>query len=326
MSTRGGTNPPTAKRDDPAATDAARLLCFCFGHSVGDIEFEVVSGAPDRIRTSIIERCRRGENRCEELNPSGACCLGDVAQAYARAKASEHAVTTSHGEDAPAPVSDCCAAPAESRLMSVGQGSARTLGSSRRWTGAALGAAILSSACCWLPLALVSAGVSAGALGVAFEALRPVFITMSVALLAIGFLAVSRREPSCEPGDACATSADRAPIRPAFWLAVVLCIGFGALPSYLGFFAGGVETGAVANLESGASRTFQVDGMTCEACASALGASLRAVQGVEGAGVDHAAGTAVLAVRPGTPDDDILAVIEDAGFRGERRSTAAGPR
>ncbi|MDA1193214.1 MAG: hypothetical protein O3A46_16180 [Candidatus Poribacteria bacterium] len=63
---------------------APRLICYCFGHTEEEIEAEYrVHGKttiPDRIRTEIAS----GTCECEFRNPTGKCCLGDVALAARR--------------------------------------------------------------------------------------------------------------------------------------------------------------------------------------------------------------------------------------------------
>ncbi len=61
------------------------LVCYCFGITKQMIREEVrqtgLSTASTRIRTEV----KAGVCRCEVENPSGRCCLGEVAQAEKRA-------------------------------------------------------------------------------------------------------------------------------------------------------------------------------------------------------------------------------------------------
>lgn len=59
-------------------TESPRPLCYCFGYSVEDIELDLRRDGATRIPDAITAKCRRGEDRCSETNPRGACCLGDV--------------------------------------------------------------------------------------------------------------------------------------------------------------------------------------------------------------------------------------------------------
>jgi hypothetical protein len=55
-------------------------VCYCFGFTRKDIEKEIVetgrSTVADRIKTEV----NAGNCACEVKNPSGKCCLGDVAR------------------------------------------------------------------------------------------------------------------------------------------------------------------------------------------------------------------------------------------------------
>lgn len=62
-------------------TEAPRPLCYCFGHTVESLrtEWETTGrlASVEAIRAAVKE----GLCRCETLNPSGACCLGEVLKA-----------------------------------------------------------------------------------------------------------------------------------------------------------------------------------------------------------------------------------------------------
>lgn len=61
-------------------------VCYCFGYKRKDIEDDIrVKGQTD-IQRVITGRVRAGECRCEITNPSGGCCLGEVAKAIKRAR------------------------------------------------------------------------------------------------------------------------------------------------------------------------------------------------------------------------------------------------
>ncbi len=56
-----------------------RPICYCFGHSAADL------AERPAIRDEIKAACKRGEDRCPQTNPRGACCLGDVGAVIAAA-------------------------------------------------------------------------------------------------------------------------------------------------------------------------------------------------------------------------------------------------
>jgi hypothetical protein len=55
------------KHSVPSDPDA--LVCYCFNIHVREVSKET--------RAFVTAKCKAGENRCEELNPTGRCCLGD---------------------------------------------------------------------------------------------------------------------------------------------------------------------------------------------------------------------------------------------------------
>ena len=55
-----------------------RPVCYCFDHTAEEIEAEVAATGTSTIPGSIGAKCKQGLDRCEELNPQGTCCLGNV--------------------------------------------------------------------------------------------------------------------------------------------------------------------------------------------------------------------------------------------------------
>ncbi len=62
-------------------------LCYCFGYDRKAVFDDIGRNNDTDIQRIITERVKAGECRCEEMNPSGGCCLGSVAKTikYARA-------------------------------------------------------------------------------------------------------------------------------------------------------------------------------------------------------------------------------------------------
>lgn len=56
----------------------ARLVCYCFNHTVEEIEAEVAKTGTSQILDEVARKCRQGLSRCDETNPQGSCCLGNV--------------------------------------------------------------------------------------------------------------------------------------------------------------------------------------------------------------------------------------------------------
>jgi acetoin utilization deacetylase AcuC-like enzyme len=65
---------PFPKSDDPA-----RLVCFCFEHTVEAVTEDLRKHPESTIKADIREACRGGQDDCERMNPEGLCCLGNVA-------------------------------------------------------------------------------------------------------------------------------------------------------------------------------------------------------------------------------------------------------
>jgi hypothetical protein len=76
-------------------------------------------------------------------------------------------------------------------------------------TPAAVLSAILSSACCWLPLLLLAFGLPAAGVAGYFEAVRSCFLVAAAALLAAGFYFAYLRKPACKADDTCATPSPK---------------------------------------------------------------------------------------------------------------------
>lgn len=77
------------------STEPSRLVCYCFGHKVNEIEDEVWRTGASAVPDAIGQKCKDGLDHCEEANPQGSCCLGNVRQVLKRAQAAL-------GVDAPA--------------------------------------------------------------------------------------------------------------------------------------------------------------------------------------------------------------------------------
>jgi len=62
-------------------------LCYCFGYDRKAVRDDIRLNGSTDIQQMIAQRVRAGECRCEETNPSGGCCLGNVAKAIKLARA-----------------------------------------------------------------------------------------------------------------------------------------------------------------------------------------------------------------------------------------------
>ena len=59
-------------------------ICYCFSFTERQIAGDVRAHGHSTIRDYIQEQVRAGRCACETTNPSGRCCLGDVAGVIAR--------------------------------------------------------------------------------------------------------------------------------------------------------------------------------------------------------------------------------------------------
>ena len=166
-------------------TTPPRPVCYCFDHTVEEIETEVKETGTSRILDSIAEKCRQGLDRCEETNPQGACCLANVRRALKEAQArlgrgapdATKSIPPSNNGDV-----DCCATNGVSESEAAPRLDAGVIAQI-----GALASAVVASACCWLPLLLIAVGVSGGALAATFEAWRPVLLPVTFVLLGLAF-------------------------------------------------------------------------------------------------------------------------------------------
>ncbi len=68
-------------------TDDPIPLCYCFGYDRAEVRDDIRLKGDTDIRRIITQRVKAGECRCEETNPSGGCCLGDIAKAIKHSRA-----------------------------------------------------------------------------------------------------------------------------------------------------------------------------------------------------------------------------------------------
>jgi copper chaperone CopZ len=187
-------------------------------------------------------------------------------------------------------------------------------------SGGAFVAAIIASACCWLPLILVSVGASAGGVAVMFEKTRPLFLSLAGALLASGFYLVYFKKEKCNPGSTCETpnSKFKRTNKLILWVATSGTIIFALFPTYVGAFATAPAVPVdEVDAQAASKLYFAIDGMTCSGCSVAIHNALMKIDGVAHASVDFETATATAVFEKSfTPDTNaILQVIKDAGFQ-----------
>lgn len=188
-------------------------------------------------------------------------------------------------------------------------------------TGGALLTAVLSSACCWLPLLLLAFGASAAGVGGVFETYRPYFLVATAGLLMGAFYVVYFRQRSCDDDSECATP------NPTFnritkvllWITTAFVFAFAMFPNYIGGFLGDTEAQPVIIDREGLSEfTVEIEGMTCEACAVHTQAALNRLPGIKSATVNYAAKNAIILADSQVSEGRIVKTIEEAGYRTRR--------
>lgn len=159
--------------------------------------------------------------------------------------------------------------------------------------GAGLGAAVAASACCTIPLALVSVGVGGAWIGglTALAPYRWVFVALAVA--ALGYAGYNEWQLSLRPDCDCETMFSSATRRMLLGGATLLVVGLVVSPYLLGTSPDGATqraqaavTGSQDEVDGSATpASFQhvvltVDGMTCAACPKTVRTSLEGIEGV----------------------------------------------
>ena len=154
-----------------------------------------------------------------------------------------------------------------------------------------------------------------------FETYRFYFLAATGLLLVAAYYLVYFRKPRCQSGSTCA--APNAKLtrfnKVMLSVATVAVLLFALFPNYLGALTGGGNDSATASAAIGDSRLFQIEGMTCQGCATNLQSQLVKVPGVVRAEVSYEAGTARVYFNSATAppsDGSIQQAIQKAGFRG----------
>lgn len=182
-------------------------------------------------------------------------------------------------------------------------------------TGGSVVAAIMSSACCWVPLLFVAFGASAAGVSAFLGPWRPVLVTVALAMLSSAFYFAYVRK-SAPFGDCCSPNARRRRRfqRVTLSISALVVATFVFFPQYvrllLGDTGGATAHAAVAAAES-REVVLRVEGMHCEACAVTLQRELTKLDGVRSARVDYATRTA----RITASDDTVSVKVVDASKR-----------
>ncbi len=309
-----------------------RHVCYCFDHTIEEIDMEVQETGQSTVLEDIKTRMKTA-CWCETMSPQGACCLGTVGK-YVKQAMTEHGTSLdpSSIEENPA---DCCAAGAHHNSPTQSEGMAmhdccsttetttEAMDKSGRSGMLAVGGSVLSalaaSACCWVPLLLIAFGVSAGGVSAWFEQYRWLFLGLTVVLLGTGFYFVYFRKLHCTPGSACATPNLKFQRfnRVMLWTATVVVIATAAFPMYAGYLIPEDEPAQIViPVNHVATASVGIEGMTCEACAIHVKNALVNVPGILDVSVSYANRSATISFDDADrPESDAVAIaVANAGY------------
>lgn len=194
--------------------------------------------------------------------------------------------------------------------------------------GAGLGAAVAASACCTIPLALVSAGIGGAWIG-SLTALAPyrwIFVTLAIA--ALSYAGYNEWQLSRRSDCDCETMFSSLTRRIVLGGAALLVIGLVVSPYLLGTSASGATQQAQVAVtdsqdaagESATPASFQqvvlnVDGMTCAACPKTVRTSLEDVDGVYSVEATYEPPEAVVRFDPDKVSvEDLTRATKNAGY------------
>jgi copper chaperone CopZ len=161
--------------------------------------------------------------------------------------------------------------------------------------------AVASSACCWLPLALVSVGLSAAGIATFFERFRVLFLVVAALLLIVSFYLNYIRKERRGPDDVCARPNPRRRRfnRGMLWISTALVLTFAFFPGYVGLLL--ATTSAEEHAALTETWTLTIEGMTCAGCEATATTALSGVPGVLDARASHHRGTATIVIEAGSP-------------------------
>jgi len=201
--------------------------------------------------------------------------------------------------------------------------------------GAGLGAAVAASACCTIPLALVSVGIGGAWIG-SLTALAPyrwIFVTLAVA--ALGYAGYNEWQLSRQPDCDCETIFSSSTRRGLLGVGALAVLALVVSPwlvapspsaaTQQAQAAAGQETGQQAADVPASFRqvVLEVKGMTCAACPKAVQTALQDVNGVYEASATFDPPQAVVRFDPAsTSVDSLTQATENAGFPSVPKSSS----
>lgn len=199
--------------------------------------------------------------------------------------------------------------------------------------GAALGAATLTSACCAIPLTLVSLGVGGAWIG-SLTALEPYrWIFVAIALGALGYAGYNEWRMSQRPDCECDTSLTPAVRRSLLGTGALAVLALVVSPWLIASSPAAATdqatqaTAEAASPETTTPASFQqvvltVEGMTCSSCTLTVRKALEGVESVYQAEVTYEPPQAVVRFDPAkTSVDALTRTTTRAGYPSKAKSS-----
>lgn len=210
------------------------------------------------------------------------------------------------------------------------------------WVGSLM-AAVVASACCWLPLLLITLGVSGIGVSAYFERYRPSFMVLTFVFLAVAFYLTYRPQKkitkAVEEKARCVTDATAAGLteepetccppqkiagfnvnrlnKVGLLVVTIIALAFVFFPNYAGFLLAGSSVESDSTVATGGEdMIITIEGMTCEACAAHVQSELEKVDGVVYAAVNYEEKKAMVTVDSRKIDNASLKkAVEGAGYK-----------
>lgn len=191
----------------------------------------------------------------------------------------------------------------------------------RTWTSAgAIFSAMLSSACCWLPFALIVFGTSSGGVSGYFEEYRHYLLGATSILLSVSFYLVYFQKEECNTDGTCNSPNPKLITfnKVILWGATVTVLMFALFPNYIGYV---IDEEPKESLSAAGEVTqiYEIEGMTCEACTLKVRDQIKKVSGVVSVHISYADKSAQVSLDrvSETTQEDILNAISTVGYRGQ---------
>ena len=186
-------------------------------------------------------------------------------------------------------------------------------------------AAFTASLCCIGPLVAVLLGASGFAASAVFEKWRPVFLSVTFALLVLAWYQTYRKpKAACEEGSACATKPVSKWNKLVLWFATAIVLIAAAFPSLSSAILRATQPTAPVAVadENSAVLKVKIPSMDCAACALNIQSVLNKQAGVTSAQVSFdTKGAVVRYDATKLSPEKIIAAIDQTGFKAEPTTT-----